>query len=302
MERRLAALGPYDSGARRGAAYQEVVDHFQKIFHGDNHDGLILRERWLASDGLFERLAERHHLAVFTGRLRWEAHVTLNRFAEPGLFEPVIGADDVARTKPDPEGIHKIRATLEHGKCWYVGDTVDDARAASAAGVPFIGIAARANPRYAELVRLLEAEGAVAVLDDINSMEAVLAAEPLRFKRNTKETQISGELRIEGRGRYEISTGIRFLDHMLELFTKHGGFDLKIHAVGDLDIDQHHTVEDTGILIGQLFAKALGDRKGINRAGYFVLPMDETLAVVAVDLGGRPALVYQGQSARPPGR
>jgi imidazoleglycerol-phosphate dehydratase len=114
-----------------------------------------------------------------------------------------------------------------------------------------------------------------------------------KLARNTKETQISGELRIEGRGRYEISTGIRFLDHMLELFTKHGGFDLKIHAVGDLDIDQHHTVEDTGILMGQLFSKALGDRKGINRAGYFVLPMDETLAVVAVDLGGRPALVYQ---------
>ena len=114
-----------------------------------------------------------------------------------------------------------------------------------------------------------------------------------KLQRNTKETQISGELRIEGRGRYEISTGIRFLDHMLELFAKHGGFDLKIRATGDLDIDQHHTVEDTGILIGQLFSKALGDRKGINRAGYFVLPMDETLAVVAVDLGGRPALVYQ---------
>jgi imidazoleglycerol-phosphate dehydratase len=114
-----------------------------------------------------------------------------------------------------------------------------------------------------------------------------------RLQRHTKETQISGELRIEGRGRYEISTGIRFLDHMLELFARHGGFDLKIQAVGDLDIDQHHTVEDTGILIGQLFSKALGDRKGINRAGYFVLPMDETLAVVAVDLGGRPALVYQ---------
>ena len=114
-----------------------------------------------------------------------------------------------------------------------------------------------------------------------------------KIERNTKETQISGELRIEGRGRYEISTGIRFLDHMLELFAKHGGFDLKIQAIGDLDIDQHHTVEDTGILIGQLFSKALGDRKGINRAGYFVLPMDETLAVAAVDLGGRPALVYQ---------
>src|SRR6202140_6019571 len=110
------------------------------------------------------------------------------------------------------------------------------------------------------------------------------------IERNTKETRIAGALTIEGRGRYEIATGIRFLDHMLELFAKHGGFDLKLHADGDLDVDQHHTVEDTGIVLGQLFAKALGDRHGINRAGYFVLPMDETLAVFAVDLGGRPAL------------
>jgi imidazoleglycerol-phosphate dehydratase len=114
-----------------------------------------------------------------------------------------------------------------------------------------------------------------------------------RLDRNTKETRIQGALTIEGRGKYEIETGIRFLDHMLELFAKHGGFDLKLQAEGDLDVDQHHTVEDTGIVLGQLFSKALADRKGINRAGYFVLPMDETLAVVAVDLGGRPALVYK---------
>ncbi len=113
------------------------------------------------------------------------------------------------------------------------------------------------------------------------------------IRRDTRETRISGSLAIEGRGRYEIATGIRFLDHMLELFAKHGGFDLKLHAEGDLDVDQHHTVEDAGIVLGQLFSKALADRKGINRAGYFVLPMDETLAVVAVDMGGRPALVYK---------
>jgi imidazoleglycerol-phosphate dehydratase len=114
-------------------------------------------------------------------------------------------------------------------------------------------------------------------------------------ERNTKETQISGTLRIEGTGVYDISTGIRFLDHMLELFTKHGGFDLTLKATGDLDVDQHHTVEDAGIVLGQLVAKALGDRRGINRAGYFVQTMDETLAVVALDLGGRPALVYDQQ-------
>jgi imidazoleglycerol-phosphate dehydratase len=113
------------------------------------------------------------------------------------------------------------------------------------------------------------------------------------IQRDTKETRIGGSLQIEGRGRYEISTGIRFLDHMLELFARHGGFDLKLHAEGDLDVDQHHTVEDAGIVLGQLFSQALGDRKGINRAGYFVQPMDETLAVAAIDLGGRPALVYK---------
>ena len=114
-----------------------------------------------------------------------------------------------------------------------------------------------------------------------------------QVRRDTKETRIAGSLRIEGRGRYEVSTGIRFLDHMLELFARHGGFDLKLAADGDLDVDQHHTVEDAGIVLGQLFSQALGDRRGINRAGYFVLPMDETLAVVALDLGGRPALVYK---------
>ena len=111
-------------------------------------------------------------------------------------------------------------------------------------------------------------------------------------KRVTKETSITATLVIEGKGRYDINTGIRFLDHMLELVAKHGGFDLSITAKGDLDIDQHHTVEDVGIVLGELFKKALGKKIGINRAGHFVLPMDETLAVVAVDLGGRPALVY----------
>ena len=112
-------------------------------------------------------------------------------------------------------------------------------------------------------------------------------------ERNTKETRIKASLKIEGLGLYNISTGIRFFDHMLELFTKHGGFDLTLKCDGDLDVDQHHTVEDIGIVLGELFQKALGDRKGINRAGYFVQAMDETLAVVALDLGGRPALVYK---------
>jgi imidazoleglycerol-phosphate dehydratase len=110
--------------------------------------------------------------------------------------------------------------------------------------------------------------------------------------RKTTETQITGRLVVDGTGKYEISTGIGFLDHMLELFAKHGAFDLTLRARGDLHVDQHHTVEDVGIVLGQLFAKSLGKRVGINRAGYFVQPMDESLAVAAVDLGGRAALVY----------
>jgi len=114
-----------------------------------------------------------------------------------------------------------------------------------------------------------------------------------RLERVTAETRIRGRLKIEGRGCYRISTGIRFLDHMLELFARHGAFDLTLEAHGDLDVDQHHTVEDVGIVLGRLFCEALGDRRGINRAGYFLLPMDETLAVAAVDLSGRPYLVYR---------
>jgi imidazoleglycerol-phosphate dehydratase len=117
--------------------------------------------------------------------------------------------------------------------------------------------------------------------------------------RRTRETQIRVRIGIEGKGRYDITTGIRFLDHMLELVTRHGAFDLEIRAKGDLDVDQHHTVEDLGIAIGEAVSKALGNRKGINRAGYFIMPMDETLAVAAVDLGGRAhAVVDLGVKVR----
>ena len=111
------------------------------------------------------------------------------------------------------------------------------------------------------------------------------------FNRETTETHVRGRLVIDGRGRYDVRTGIRFFDHMLELFARHGGFDLTLRADGDLDVDQHHTVEDVGIALGEAVLQALGNRKGINRAGYFVMPMDETRAVAAIDLSGRPHAV-----------
>ena len=109
--------------------------------------------------------------------------------------------------------------------------------------------------------------------------------------RRTSETRVRIRLNLDGRGRYEVQTGIRFLDHMLELVARHGAFDLDLQAAGDLEVDQHHTVEDVGIALGEAVSAAVGNRRGINRAGYFVMPMDETLGVAAIDLGGRPHAV-----------
>ena len=117
------------------------------------------------------------------------------------------------------------------------------------------------------------------------------ASRKATIDRRTAETQIKVTLALDGKGRFENQTGIRFLDHMLDLVARHGGFDLKVKAAGDLDVDQHHTVEDVGIALGEAVLKAVGNKRGINRAGYFVMPMDETLAVAAIDLSGRPHAV-----------
>src|SRR6201994_4713282 len=129
-------------------------------------------------------------------------------------------------------------------------------------------------------------------------MESAVKAKPGQKRqgtidRKTTETKISLKLTIEGSGHYKVHTGIRFFDHMLELFTRHGAFDLELTCDGDLDVDQHHTVEDVGIALGEAFDKALGDKKGILRAGYFLMPMDETLGVAAVDLSGRVSCVVK---------
>jgi len=115
------------------------------------------------------------------------------------------------------------------------------------------------------------------------------------IERKTNETHIRVRLNLDGRGNARISTGIRFFDHMLELFARHGAFDLAIDARGDLDVDQHHTVEDVGIVLGEAVQRALGDKRGILRAGYFLMPMDETLAAAAIDIGGRPYCVIKGK-------
>ncbi|MEA3343948.1 MAG: imidazoleglycerol-phosphate dehydratase HisB [archaeon] len=119
-----------------------------------------------------------------------------------------------------------------------------------------------------------------------------------KLERKTKESEIEIELNIDGKGKYDMQTPIGFLTHMLETFSKQGLFDIKMKIKGDLEVDQHHTIEDCGIVLGQAFKKALGDKKGINRAGYFVFPMDEALAVVAIDIAGRPCLQFDAEFMR----
>ncbi len=156
------------------AAFADVKQYFQSIFLGEN--GLIMRERWIARPGTLEKLNQSFHFALFTGRPRPEAELTLKRFAPELRFDPIVGMYYVQKHKPEPEGLLHILKLRAGCKVFYVGDTVDDARCAKAAAVPFIGIAAPQNPRYLDLVFLFQAEGAYAIVDDINYLEEVFAA------------------------------------------------------------------------------------------------------------------------------
>ena len=154
--------------------YDTVVDYFNEIFIGKNGNGLIQREQWFPKPGLLERLRERFGLAIFTGRLQYEAEITLKRFAPDCSFDPLLCAEHVTKSKPDPEGLLAIQRRQPGRTLWYVGDTVDDARSARAAGVPFIGIAARNHSRRDEILRLFQQEQAVAVLENVNEIESAL--------------------------------------------------------------------------------------------------------------------------------
>lgn len=154
--------------------YATVKDYFCRIFFGENNDGLIAREQWMPRDGFFARLSERYGFAIFTGRDQKEARITLGKFAPEVIFSPVITADETTEPKPSPQGLEMIRAARPGAELIYVGDTIDDARSARAARVPFYGIASPATGWGAELRRLLEAEGAVAVLEEVNQLESIL--------------------------------------------------------------------------------------------------------------------------------
>ncbi len=157
--------------------YGTVVDYFNRIFlgGGDHGEGLIRRESWIPESGLLERLSRQFDLAIFTGRLRYELDITLARFAPDCRFDPMICAEHVANPKPAPDGLHTIQRMRPGCKLWYVGDTVDDARSATAAGVPFIGIIAPTHSSREELTRLFHQENAVAILENVNQIEEAVS-------------------------------------------------------------------------------------------------------------------------------
>jgi HAD superfamily phosphatase len=158
--------------------YGVVVDYFNRIFlggdGGKDGDGLIRRETWIPESGLLNRLSRRFDLAIFTGRLRYELDITLARFAPDIRFDPIVCAEHVSKPKPAPDGLHAIQRTKPDHQLWYVGDTIDDARSASAAGVPFIGIIAPGHSSRAELTGLFQKENAVAILENVNQIEPAL--------------------------------------------------------------------------------------------------------------------------------
>ncbi len=171
-ERILADLG-------HAVRYDTVVKEFNRLFLGENGTaGLVNREQWIARAGMLEALAERYQLGIFTGRLRYELDITLGRFASHIPWSPIICADDVENGKPAPDGILLAQRHSPGKKIWYIGDTVDDARSAAAAAVPFIGIAAAQQLRHHDVLALFRAEKAVAILDNINELDGVLKDNP----------------------------------------------------------------------------------------------------------------------------
>jgi HAD superfamily phosphatase len=154
--------------------YATVVDHFNQIFFGENGNGLIQKEQWMPRPGMLEGLAKVASLAIFTGRVKYEADATLGRYASTIPFNPIVTDDSVAFPKPAPDGLQLIQKQFPQKQLWYLGDTVDDARSSQAAGVPFIGVSTPHNPRHEEITASLLKLGAFTVLADINELPGLL--------------------------------------------------------------------------------------------------------------------------------
>lgn len=233
-------------------------------------------ETWLVPDVVLRYLKERFKVGIFTGRPKKDALDALQRFNRTDFFEIVVTRDDVEKGKPDPEGLLLACEALQVTKAIYIGDNPDDALAAQSAGCLFIPVSPATKIEW--------------ILSEINRLKFQKDRQS-KVQRQTKETSINLQLNLDGKGKSTISTGIGFFDHMLEAFSKHSCFDIQLECQGDLYVDQHHTVEDVGIVLGEAYGKAL-NKMGIARTGFFAFPMDESLAICSVDISNRPSLAY----------
>lgn len=272
---------------------QSIIDTFNQRYWGNDGDGLFLKEQWIMPASILRQLRRRYRLAIVTGRPKRDAEMALNRFGMANLFDQVITADDVKIGKPDPEGINIVLDAMKTRQAVYVGDLIDDRKAAENAGIPFIA----KKPPGQPLEQYAKTMPDAVIIDD--PQELIKQLMPCKRKREssvcrmTTETAIELSLNLDGSGESKVNTGIGFLDHMLTSFSKHGLFDLELICRGDLEIDQHHTVEDVGICLGEAIRSSVGEKRGIYRSGFFVFPMDEARGTCAVDLSGRSVLQYQ---------
>jgi len=289
---------------RKGALYAGIKSSFQK-----KYAKLSRLERPLASKEDFEKLAESGiRLGICTGRPKKEAMEAVSRFGWERYFNKgnVLALEDCSEQKPSPKPVLEAVKRTGGKKPLYVGDCESDRAACIAAGFDYAILGAKGeNAGKFNVSSVKEAAGIVAgsnaaTSGDINPMGPIfyMGKRIAEIERKTSETYVRASVAIDGTGKAEIDTGIGFLDHMLEAVAKHGNFDIALKAKGDLEVDQHHTVEDAGIALGMAFSKALGGKRGIARAGSFAFPMDEAMALVSVDFGGRAYLNFDAQFQR----
>jgi len=275
------AYGATDFSAidRASAAYANVKDAFQAVYRSQK---LYERDRMLVREETLAAIAARAKLAVVTSRPRDEALSALRAFIPKYFSERLIVAlEDCAFEKPRPEPLLLAKERAGASSVLYVGDTVNDAQCAKNAGARFVSVAADVPADF--------------VVSDVNAVPGLLAARAESVSRETKETRIAGSVVLDGKGESYAATGIGFFDHLLASFAKHGHFDLSLCVQGDVNVDCHHSVEDAGIVLGRLFRGALGDKRGIARFGSALIPMDEALALAAVDLDSRGTLSFTAE-------
>lgn len=276
---------------RQSEDYLAVKDRYQGIYLGRElyerfygvksreapEEGLITLETCLLDLPTLKNIQRKFpKMGVVTGRPYLEASFALEHWGVRSVFETVVGLEDTVKHKPDPEPVLRAIEKLHLQSPLYIGDTKNDFLAAQSAGIPAIIVHPEPIP------------GVEAQCESIGELVEILKhPRNFSFSRHTSETQIECEVNLDGEGRAEIETPIGFLNHMLHAFAKHSGVDLKICVNGDTHIDDHHTVEDIGIVLGKSFKEAIADKRGINRYGFFMLPMDECLTTAVFDFSGR---------------